>query len=87
MRLLKFKDTMHTLKGIRLAPITTEVGKPITLRFFADRSIFEIYANDEIVISAAAFFDDPASLKLQITSEAPVTLDAWEMKALEWSAR
>lgn len=72
-------------QGIRRAPITAELGKSITLRFFADRSIFEIYANDEIVISAAAFFDDPASLKLQITADSPVTLDAWEMKALEWS--
>jgi beta-fructofuranosidase len=74
-------------QGIRRAPVTPQPGQPITLRFFADRSIFELYANDEVVISAAAFFTDPAALQIQITADAPVTLDAWEMKPLEWSAK
>ena len=69
-------------------PVNVKPGAPVTLRFFADRSLFELYANDEAVISNAAFFHNPDNLKAAAMHrngpEIPLTVDGWEMGALKW---
>jgi sucrose-6-phosphate hydrolase SacC (GH32 family) len=76
--------------SIRRAPLPMKPGEPVTLRLFSDRSIFEIYANDELVISTAAFFHDPENLKARLFdrngSKTQLTVDAWEMQPLAWSS-
>lgn len=71
------------------APVSVPPGQPVTLRFFSDRSIFEIYAQDEVVISHVGFFAHPEALRAAVfdRSGSPLTVsvDAWEMKSLEWS--
>jgi sucrose-6-phosphate hydrolase SacC (GH32 family) len=71
-------------------PVNVKPGDTVTLRFFSDRSVFEIYANDEVVISNAAFFHNPDSLKAAALHrkgpKIPLTVDGWEMTPLEWSS-
>ncbi len=73
------------------APVTVARGAPVTLRFFAGRSVFELYANDEVVISNAGFFADPESLKAKLFQRGgaavQVSVEAWEMEPLKWSAK
>jgi hypothetical protein len=63
-------------------------GDTVTLRFFSDRSVCELYANDEAAISNAASFYNPDNLKAAAMHrngpEIPLTVDGWEMGALKW---
>lgn len=71
------------------APVSVPPGDTVTLRFFADRSVFELYANDEVVISNAGFFSDPENLKAKLFQRggaaAEVKVEAWEMEPLKWT--
>jgi sucrose-6-phosphate hydrolase SacC (GH32 family) len=70
-------------------PVSVKPGDLVTLRIFSDRSVFETYANDEIVISSQAFFHDPENLKAELFNRngatTRITVDAWEMGSLMWS--
>jgi sucrose-6-phosphate hydrolase SacC (GH32 family) len=69
-------------------PVNVKPGDTVTLRFFSDRSVFELYANDEAAISNAASFYNPDNLKAAAMHrngpEIPLTVDGWEMGALKW---
>lgn len=71
-------------------PLRVKPGEPVTLRFFSDRSVFELYANDESVISGAFFFHHPDKLKAAAMHRdgpvIPVAVEGWEMTPLTWSA-
>jgi sucrose-6-phosphate hydrolase SacC (GH32 family) len=70
-------------------PLRVKPGESVTLRFFSDRSVFELYANDESVISGAFFFHHPDKLKAAAMhrkgSPISITVDGWEMQPLKWS--
>jgi beta-fructofuranosidase len=72
------------------APLPVKRGQAVALRLFSDRSVFEVFANDEIVISAVVFFQNPGILKVSILdsrgSKTPITVEAWEMQPLKWSS-
>jgi len=80
---------LSSRRDVYRAPVTVKPGGTVTLRFFSDRSIFELYANDEVVISQAGFFADPENLKAELLQRggtaAEVSVDAWEMNPLKWS--
>lgn len=71
-------------------PVNVRPGEPVTLRFFSDRSVFELYANDEVVVSSACFFHEPDKLKVAALHrngpKIPLTVEGWEMQPLRWSA-
>ena len=70
------------------APLKVNPGNSVHLRFFADRSFFEVYGNDEVCISKAAFFNHPDRLKAGIFNRSggikQVSADAWELNGLNW---
>ena len=69
------------------APLPVPAGETVTLRFFSDHSVFELYANDELVISAVGFFSEPEKLKARLISPGVAAdVEAWEMKPLQWSS-
>lgn len=71
-------------------PAPRETLRALSLRFFPDRSVFELYANDESVISGAFFFHHAENLKAAAMHrkgpKIPLTVDGWEMQPLKWSA-
>jgi len=75
-------------RDVYRATVTIKPGEQVTLCFFSDRSIFELYANDEVVISQAGFFADPENLKAELLQRggaaAEVAVEAWEMNSLKW---
>jgi len=82
------KALSHRAEALKpRAPVSVKPGDTVTLRFFADRSVFELYANDEVVISNAGFFADPENLKAELFQRggaaAEVKVEAWAMNPLE----
>jgi len=75
--------------GTYRAPVNVKPGETVTLRVFSDRSIFELYANDEVAISQAGFFADPEDLKAGILdrndAKTRIGVNAWEMESLKYS--
>lgn len=66
-------------------------GEQVTLRFFSDRSVFELYANDEAVISGAFFFRQPDKLKVAALHrkgpKTPIAVEGWEMNSITIKSR
>lgn len=66
-------------------------GEQVTLRFFSDRSVFELYANDEAVISGAFFFRQPDKLKAAALHrkgpKPPIAVEGWEMNSITIESR
>ena len=83
-------ESITKAKGKTGFPVTVKPGDTVTLRFFSDRSIFELYANDEVVLSSQAFFHDPENLRAELIQRggaaAEVAVEAWEMEPLKWTA-
>lgn len=71
-------------------PANIKPGDSVTLRFFSDRSVFELYANDEVAISGAFFFHDPERLTVAALHRKgpsiPLTIEGWEMRPLTWTS-
>jgi len=83
-------ESITKAKGKPGGPVTVRPGEQITLHFFSDRSIFELYANDEVILSSQAFFHDPENLRAELIQRggaaAEVAVEAWEMEPLKWTA-
>lgn len=75
-------------KGKPRGPVTVKLGGTVTLRLFSDRSVVELFANDEVALSSQAFFHDPENLRAEIVptggAEAKPAVEAWEINPLQW---
>lgn len=68
------------------APISEQ--DEISLRVFLDKSMIEIYSNDEVSITDRIYFSDPNAQHIELLGfEGDATLkklQVWPMKAIEW---
>lgn len=85
----RLDDKITRFRGTPRGPVSMKTGDTVTLRFFADRSVFELFANDEVALSSQAFFHDPENLRAEIvqTGGAEATVEAWEINPLQWPTR
>jgi beta-fructofuranosidase len=75
-----------TRRDICAAPLQLADGKRLNLRVFVDRSIVEVFANDDICITSRVYPTRPDSLGVQLFARGGsaqlVSLDLWEMGAI-----
>jgi len=82
-------EAITKARGKPRGTVTVKPGDTVTLRLFSDRSVFELFANDEIVLSSQAFFHAPENLRaeLLLADSSKPAVEAWELNPLHWSTK
>lgn len=76
-------------RGRHVAPLALAPGEPLRLRVFLDRSILEVFANDQVAITTRIYPTRPDSAGIAVLAEGGdaqlKALDAWEIDSV-WEA-
>lgn len=79
----------ETARSTHVAPLTLRDGEPLRLQIFLDRSVIEIFANQQVTITSRIYPSRADSIGVAAFAEhAPatlLTLDAWTMGSI-WDA-
>ncbi len=75
-----------TRRAARHAPLRLPQGEPLRLRVFVDRSIVEVFANDDVCITSRVYPTHPDSLVVALFAEGGLarldSLTRWEMRGI-----
>ena len=73
-------------RGAHVAPLALAAGEPLRLRVFLDRSILEVFANDQVATTTRIYPTRPDSDRIALVAEGGAAqlraLDAWHMRSI-----